>query len=158
MRLALGKIRFLFPENPKVLAFVTQYQEETILVLANLSRFSEYIELDLSEWQGMRLLELFGQTSFPEITTLPYFVTLNSHSFYWFLIEKFHLKNTEISESEKALPVIEINDWENLIKKENGQKLEKILPHYLSQQRWFGAKTQKIKSIKVTDSHSIFAD
>lgn len=149
--LALGTLRFLFPENPKVLAFITEYQEQRILVIANLSRFSEYIELDLTEWKGMRLLELFGQTPFPEITIAPYFITLNAHSFYWFLVEKLPLGNTGLDSSQIESPSLNVANWEILLKKDNYSKLESILPNFLIQQRWFGAKTQVIKSIKIIE-------
>ena len=34
-----GSLEFLYPDNHKVLAFVRRYQDECILVVANLSRF-----------------------------------------------------------------------------------------------------------------------
>ena len=42
-----GSIQFLHPDNRKVLAFVRQYENEQILVVANLSRYPQYAELDL---------------------------------------------------------------------------------------------------------------
>ena len=60
-----GTIEFLHPDNPRVLAFVRQLEDETILVVANLSRFVQYVELDLSSWKGMCPVELFGHTDFP---------------------------------------------------------------------------------------------
>src|SRR6201995_871822 len=83
-----GTIDFLQPDNRKVLAFIRQYQDETILVVANLSRFAQYVELDLSAYKGMHPVELFGQTSFPPIGELPYLLTMTSSSFLWFLLEK----------------------------------------------------------------------
>jgi maltose alpha-D-glucosyltransferase/alpha-amylase len=65
-----GTIDFLYPENRKVLAYVRRYQEERILVVANLSRQAQYVELDLSEFRGMVPVELFGQTDFPPIGEL----------------------------------------------------------------------------------------
>ncbi|MFP4429200.1 MAG: maltose alpha-D-glucosyltransferase, partial [Desulfovermiculus sp.] len=43
-----GNIQFLFPENPKVLAFTRNFGDETILVIINLSRFAQAVSLDLS--------------------------------------------------------------------------------------------------------------
>ena len=40
------------PKIRKILAFVRRYEDERILVVANLSRFVQYVELDLSEFQG----------------------------------------------------------------------------------------------------------
>jgi len=36
-----GTIEFLSPENPKVLAFIRQLEDQTVLVVANLSRFTQ---------------------------------------------------------------------------------------------------------------------
>ena len=85
--LAMGSLNFLYPDNPKVLAFVTSYKDQQILVVANLSRFPEYVELDLTPWKGMSLLELFGQNTFPPIDNRPYFLSLAPYLFYWFLLQ-----------------------------------------------------------------------
>src|SRR5881398_156293 len=45
-----GSIEFLTPSNHRVLAFIRQYGKETVLVVANLSRFVQYVELDMAKW------------------------------------------------------------------------------------------------------------
>src|SRR5690606_24445294 len=47
-----GTIEFLSPANSKVIAFLREYEEETILVICNLSRFPEVVELELEEYAG----------------------------------------------------------------------------------------------------------
>ena len=56
-----GTLRFLSPENSRVLAFVRQWEDERILVVANLSRFTQAAEVDLSEFKGMAPVETFGK-------------------------------------------------------------------------------------------------
>ena len=63
-----GTIEFLNPENPHVLAFIRSYEQERILVVANLSRFVQYAELDLSQFKTMVPVELFGRNPFPAIS------------------------------------------------------------------------------------------
>src|SRR5580765_3264020 len=82
-----GTIQFLQPENRKILAFVRRYEAETILVVANLSRFPQPVELDLSEFKQTIPHELFGRTQFPRITEKPYFLTLSPHAMFWFSLE-----------------------------------------------------------------------
>jgi maltose alpha-D-glucosyltransferase/alpha-amylase len=53
------------PAEPPVLAFLRRYQEQVLLVVVNLSRFSQYVELDLSEFEGRVVRELFGTSSSP---------------------------------------------------------------------------------------------
>ncbi len=83
-----GSLQFLHPENLKVLPFIRRYEDEIILCVANLSRFVQPVELDLSEFDGYRPIELVGETPFPPIGELPYFLTLGPHGFYWFRLER----------------------------------------------------------------------
>ncbi|MEP7289274.1 MAG: maltose alpha-D-glucosyltransferase [Chloroflexota bacterium] len=83
-----GAITFFQPTNTKVLAFVRSLGDSNILCVNNLSRFVQPAELDLSVFAGYTPVELFGETRFPPIGELPYFVTLGPHSFYWFRLEK----------------------------------------------------------------------
>src|SRR5437588_206045 len=82
-----GSLEFLRPSNRKVLAFYRRYQEETILVVANLSRFPQHVELDLSAAKGSTPREVFGRAEFPPIADQPYSITLGSLGFYWFSLE-----------------------------------------------------------------------
>jgi maltose alpha-D-glucosyltransferase/alpha-amylase len=79
-----GTIEFLAPANLKVLAYLRRYENQEILCVANLSRFSQPVELDLWAYGGAVPVELFGETRFPAIGELPYFLTLGPHGFYWF--------------------------------------------------------------------------
>jgi maltose alpha-D-glucosyltransferase/alpha-amylase len=83
-----GSIQFCEPENTKVLAFIRSLDDQHILCVNNLSRFSQPCELDLSAFNGYVPVDLFGGTPFPAIGELPYFVTLGPHSFYWFHLQK----------------------------------------------------------------------
>src|SRR3989475_3702752 len=82
-----GSLELLRPGNRKVLAFVRAYESEQILCVANLSRFLQVVELDLSKWKGMVPVELFGATELPAVGDTPYFLTLGPHSFYWFAMQ-----------------------------------------------------------------------
>ena len=55
-----GTMELLHPRNRKVLAYLRQWRNETILVVANLSRFAQPCELDLAAFQGRTPLEMFG--------------------------------------------------------------------------------------------------
>ena len=77
----MGSLEFLTPDNRKVLAYVRRYEEEYVLAVANLSRFVQPVELDLSSYQSRLPVELFGRTPFPPITDKPYFLTLGRTRF-----------------------------------------------------------------------------
>jgi maltose alpha-D-glucosyltransferase/alpha-amylase len=82
-----GDINFLNPHNPKVLAYTRQFNGNHVFIVNNLSRFVQPVELDLSHYKGYMPVELIGETPFPPIGDLPYFITLGPHSFYWFRLE-----------------------------------------------------------------------
>ncbi|MDJ0953757.1 MAG: maltose alpha-D-glucosyltransferase [Acidimicrobiia bacterium] len=90
-----GSIRFLEPDNTQVLTYVREDADETILVVANLSRHAQFVELDLSEYGGSHLVELLGQTDFPAIGHLPYLLTLGPYAYYWFAIDRPGVANGE---------------------------------------------------------------
>jgi maltose alpha-D-glucosyltransferase/alpha-amylase len=79
-----GSIEFLHPENRRVLAYLREHDGTTILCVANLSRFAQFVELDLSRFNGRQPIELIGRVHFPRIGELPYLLTLGPHDFFWF--------------------------------------------------------------------------
>jgi maltose alpha-D-glucosyltransferase / alpha-amylase len=133
-----GTIEFLHPENRKVLAFTRQYGDERILVVANLSRFSQHALLDLSAFAGQVPVELFGRTEFPVASDQPYPVMLGPHAFYWFSLEPQRIDLGQLS------PVPELTLEETT--------LARALPAYLRGQRWFGGRSRRIKDVQVIDS------
>lgn len=145
-----GSLQFLHPENRKILAFLRRYENEHILVVANLSRFVQYVELDLSEFQGYLPIELFGRTPFPTIGRLPYLLTLSPHSFYWFRLDP--AANTAQWDvggvlSEAGKPIVVSGEWTDVYSSTPKTKLERILPEYIKHRRWFGGKSRDIKDV-----------
>lgn len=82
-----GKLEFLHPANKKVLAYLRIYENESLLIVNNLSRYVQPVELDLRNYSGWKPVELMGNIEFPLIGELPYFLTLGPHSFYWFRLD-----------------------------------------------------------------------
>jgi len=74
----------LHPSNRQVLVFLRRYENETILCVNNLSRYAQYVELDLREFHGWTPIELWSQQPFPPIGELSYLLTLAPHGFLWF--------------------------------------------------------------------------
>jgi maltose alpha-D-glucosyltransferase/alpha-amylase len=82
--LGMGDYEPLYPENRRVFAFIRQLGADVVLVVANLSRFAQPVELDLSRWTGLVPEEMFGRTPFPIIDNRPYRLAMGPHGFYWF--------------------------------------------------------------------------
>ncbi len=83
-----GSLEFIEPANRKILAYIRQYQDETVLCMANLSRTPQSAELELSKYSGITPIEMFGMEAFHTISEQPYVVTFAPHGFYWLLLKK----------------------------------------------------------------------
>ena len=152
---ARGSIELLYPENRKVLAFVRRYENETMLVVANLSRFVQYVQLDMSAYKGTVPIELFGHTEFPPVGDLPYFITLGPHSFYWFSLEARAVEPGPLGAAPEAgrVPVLTAaNSGNGLFESVPRSALEGVLPQYLKSRRWFGGKARRIQSVQMIDA------
>ncbi len=151
-----GTMEFLHPENRKVLTYLRRYRGEIILAVANLSRFVQPVELDLSEFQGWTPVEMIGRIEFPSIGELPYFLTLGPHAFYWFRLEPqaepVGLAVVRQGE-EPVLPSISLDSYpDSLLDPEHLNTLEHvILPAFLPRQRWFQGKAREIQTVQITD-------
>jgi maltose alpha-D-glucosyltransferase/alpha-amylase len=83
-----GTLKFVPCENRRVVAYLREHQDQTILVVGNLSAFAQPASLDLRHFVGQVPVELLGNHDFPAISEQPYFLSLGPHSFYWFRLDK----------------------------------------------------------------------
>ena len=147
--LGVGDIKFLTPSNPKVLAFVRSDATQQVLVVANLSRFSQPIELDLKELAGATPVEMFGNVRFPAISeTGQYTLTVGPHGFYWFVLEP------PTPQEEVPLPPevrLSLNGETLLGDPGFARALLHRLPRFLPERRWFVSKAKTIRHVSVLD-------
>ncbi len=147
-----GTIEFLLPDNPKILAFIRRYEDETLLVIANLSRFTQHAELPLEQFQGLVPHELFGRVEFPVIGKNPYAVMLGPHGFTWFALEPQRPAVLGLTTMPTEFPEIVIRGpLSRYLKGTNKESLEAILPRFLTQRRWFGGKNQSIREVEIKE-------
>ncbi|MDY6893498.1 MAG: maltose alpha-D-glucosyltransferase [Chloroflexota bacterium] len=149
-----GSLEFLYPENRKILAFVRRYEDEIILVVANLSRSVQHTSLNLTEFNGMAPVEAFGQAEFPRIGEVPYSFTLSPYAFYCFSIESRRSEMVDLWDkpAELALPTLTFaGEWKDLFKRGKGLMLESPLLSYIRKRRWFGGKGRRTRSMEIQD-------
>jgi maltose alpha-D-glucosyltransferase/alpha-amylase len=146
-----GSIEFLYPDNPRVLVFLRRYESETILVVVNLSRFSQVAEINLSAFAGYIPTEVFSQNKFPTIKDTPYLFTLGPYDHYWLDLRKD--EGTVHAFEEEPLPPFSIRSARDFLSGEPREHLEKaVLPRYLATCRWFGGKARPIRNIRIKDA------
>ncbi|MBS1664754.1 MAG: maltose alpha-D-glucosyltransferase [Bacteroidetes bacterium] len=144
-----GNLKFLSVENPKVLAFTRTYEEETLLVVANLSKFSQAAEVDLLAYKGYVPVDVFSKNRFPVIREDgQYFFTLAPYSFQWFVLEKAHPEMDE----DKPLPLLLVRKWEGLMEGTARKQLENvILPRYLQRAKWFISRDRNVSQVTIVE-------
>ena len=96
-----GSLEFLHPDNPKVLVFLRRFEDETILVVVNLSRFSQPVEIDLARFAGCVPMEVFSRNFFPPIKKAPYVLTIGPHGHFWFAFQS-HSCQTRDEKARRA--------------------------------------------------------
>ena len=148
-----GDMKFINVDNPKVLAFTRTDEDETLLIIVNLSKFSQLAEVDLAEYNGYVPVEIFSKNNFPPVKNSPYFFTLGAHSFQWFSLERIGQEPVK----KEELPELSLQAWEELIDQEElRENLEnKILPAYLPKTNWFWGKQRAIYSTTIIEHINI---
>ena len=150
-----GTQRFLRPANRKILAYVREYGEDAILCVFNLSRTAQALELELADFEGRTPIELTGGTPFPAIGQTPYVLTLPPYGFLWFALSSQADAPSWATppapmEAERFTFVLR-PAFADIVVGSNRSVLERdVLPAYVAQRRWFGAKDETIRAVRLT--------
>jgi maltose alpha-D-glucosyltransferase/alpha-amylase len=163
-----GTLEFLHPENRKVLAYIRDAtfpggdseaagHTETVLCVANLSRFAQPATLDLSKFAGRLPVEMLGYVPFPLITEAPYAITLAPYSFFWLELQPAAVRPPApaiepATSAPRNGPTPTILSLSTLLRGRGLELLESLLPRYIAQQRWFGSKSRTIRSARILSS------
>jgi len=151
--LGRGDVQVLHPDNSKVLAFVRRHGSERLLIVANLSRSAQYVELDMREYAGLSPVELFGRQVFPTLGDHPLFLTLGPHTFYWFSLESLNISEVNaVSRPTIQFAGSAANLEELWATKAVRVELEQALSGYVRHRRWFRSKARSIVSVALRDA------
>jgi maltose alpha-D-glucosyltransferase/alpha-amylase len=160
-----GTIAMLEPGNRKVLAYLREWDGETLLCVANLARTPQAVELDLSRFEGRVPVEVMGRESFPPLGRLPYMLTLPGHGYFAFRLATdapqpaWHEQRLAM----RKLPMLVLaeswrtyftgaeaaRDIRGLLRNATQARLrDEILLPYLMERRWYAAKGQRCTDIR----------
>ena len=169
-----GTLTFLNPPNRKILAYLRELEQadgfrETVLCVANLSRFAQPVTLDLANYAGYEPVEMLGYVRFPTISREPYSLTVAPYSFLWLelqaigAVEETPLDSemqigTPIKEEDADVRPVFAGGWAQFIAGGGSAVLEPALLEWLPRKRWFGAKTRKIESVRVRNWVELASD
>jgi len=162
-----GTLTFLNPTNRKILAYLRDLDRgdgthETVLCVANLSRFAQPVSLDLARYAGFEPVEMLGYVPFPHITEAPYALALAPYSFLWLELQLAASLPPPLDLPQVIIPLEEPSNeslvmallatgWDGVIAGTGIALIESSLSAWMPRQRWFGAKTHTIQSARVID-------
>ena len=147
---AFGRGRLVMVEcaNTRLLAFIRRWRTHQVLVVANLSRFVQHAELDLSEFAGHVPVEAFGRVALPAIGPDPYSLTLGPHEFLW-----LELTSRQSRMRSSAVPQLEVGgSWEALLEGPRRTDLESALPAYLERGTAWSRGGRTVLSVRIEDA------
>ncbi len=144
-----GTIENIHSDNPKVIAFVRRYGDEMILVVANLSRFSQAANLELAKYTGYTPVEVFGGSDFPVIKEKPYLLTPGFHNYYWFQLKK----QDEGAPADQPVPELKFpgGTWPGLFEKGEGAGLEPALTAYVKNCKCLSRNTAGLRRVRLAE-------
>ena len=148
-----GTLKFLNPTNRKILAYIREYKNEKVLCVANLSRFAQPVELDLTAYAGLTPIEMLGYVEFPKIRNSAYPLTIGPYGFLWLELQSAPEPVATVAEpAELELEVSGPTDWMSVLEGNGRRELEEsLLQGYVARQRWFGGKTRTISCVRIED-------
>jgi maltose alpha-D-glucosyltransferase/alpha-amylase len=145
-----GDMKFIESSNAKVLCFVRTHEKQRIIVVANLSQFSQATALDFSQFKECDITEVFSQNKFLSVTTGEYPITIGPYGYFWFQVDATEKHDIGKSGGELQLLKTEVS-WEKIFNNYNEiREFErKILQPFMMKCRWFGGKARVISKISV---------
>ncbi len=149
-----GSIDFLPASNKKVLAYIRALDDNIMLVVANLSRFSQVVELPLDHFAGYTPIEAFSRNKFPVIRDgAPYMLTLTGYDYYWFILAKEKREVLSEQAAEAAIPELRVRDaWQDVLVKPGRDEFENaVLPDFIRRQEWTKGNEFDIQSVTIAD-------
>ena len=81
-----GDCQFLHPDNAAVLAYIRQHEDESILVVNNLSSSPQWVALELAPFFGSSPRDVLSGASLPSIAEKPYVLALDPYQVLWLLL------------------------------------------------------------------------
>jgi maltose alpha-D-glucosyltransferase/alpha-amylase len=151
-----GSMEFVSGDNSHVLAFVREYEDERIFVIANLSKYTQMAQFNLAEYAGTTPVDVFSQNRLLEVRESPYVVTLGPYAYHWLALEK----EKDAVDDSSAADLLELRvtgEWMSILEGSR-EFANQALPAYLRASRWFGGKARKIQRVGIVDSLPVPSD
>ncbi len=148
-----GSFELRLLANPKVLSYARTFEDETILVLVNLSRFAQMVEIGHPLYTGYVPVDLFSKNRFPTIKDSPYVIILGPYDTHLLLLQE--AEHPASAGHEVPAPASLDVRWEDILRGEGAGRLEQVLPDYLEGCDWFEGTARSISRLRVATTVQI---
>lgn len=145
-----GELKFIESSNAKVLCFIRTHKNHRVVVVANLSQFSQSTTLNFADYKDCDVTEVFSQNRFRSIDEGDYPITIGPYGYFWFQLDASEKTGTVTTSGE--LPLFQSDlSWERTFSDyDNVRFLErKVLQSYMKKCRWFGGKARAISKVSI---------
>ncbi|MBX2966806.1 MAG: maltose alpha-D-glucosyltransferase [Cyclobacteriaceae bacterium] len=145
-----GDMKFIDSTNNKVLCFLRSHDKQQIILVANLSQFSQVTTLNLAEFKDCDVTEVFSQNRFMNVGEGQYSITIGPYGYYWLQLDTAEKRTKAESGGELPLFSTELS-WEKVFNSYNEKRQfeRKILPPFMKKCRWFGGKAKAISKMAI---------
>ncbi len=145
-----GTLKFIESSNTKILCFVRSYENQNVIVVANLSQFSQAATLDLSSFKDCDITEAFSQNRFASVETGEYSITVGPYGYFWFQADASEKKEQSTASGELHLYTTDLS-WERAFSNYNEIRMleRKVLTPFMKKCRWFGGKAKVISKMGI---------
>ncbi len=159
-----GSFDLVDVDNPAIFSYVRSYEGESVLVVANLSRFAQSAVLPTDGIGECVPVEMFGQMEFPPIGESDYALTLAPYGFFWFRLDPVEAEpdadsvQDEGGERPTDLPTLSVAEGlhnvlvPTMSTSTGPDDFARVLPDFLLRQRWYGAKSAGTPAVKLLDA------
>ena len=155
--LSRGRLRVIPCTNHRIFSFLRHGDgdEEDILIIINLSRASQHLHLDLSEYVDHWPIEQWGRTQFAPIrppNAHRYTLSAGPYDFFWFRLSRQPLADHTISEVRGPEEMLEVHEeWTEIFEGRLRPQFERHLTSFLSSQHWFNPRSRPIDSLEASE-------
>lgn len=145
-----GSMKFIDSSNAKVLCFERRFDKQTIIVVANLSQFSQYTTLKLKDFKNSDITEVFSQNRFSNVGNGEYSLTIGPYGYFWLQVDAVEKKKKDEENTEMYLHKTDIS-WERLLSNYNEVRVleRKVFQSFMRKCRWFGGKAKVITKVNL---------
>ncbi len=150
--LGRGTMTVVESDNPRTLSFIrgSANDSERVLVVANMSRHAQQVDLDLSPAAAGAVLtpiELFGDTPFADIGHEPYRLTLAPYGCYWFRLEPARSGDGETLPPAVHVPIV--GGTIDLSERAVRRTVEAALLAWMPTRPWFRPHDHRLRGVAV---------